>query len=210
MRTEPESSFFLNQNIWLKIFFVVISLINVFFIDSLFKGLFFSSVLIVILFVNFSIIKTWAKLILRMLPLFSSIILLGIIFSIDFVNQILLINRIINLLLISVFILNVFDFDKGMSKMSKNKIIYFFLTTLSYVNRLLIEFNHIDKTDTDFFETFKSIIKKVSKEKISVNSSFKSVESTSSSKKYFTNLYGIAMIFIQILAGITVELCNVI
>ena len=222
MESHTGSLIIKKQRILIKILFIITAIVNVFFIDNIMRGVFFSLATIIVLSIDFNLIITWLKLLLRILPLYSSIILMGILFDLPLLKQLLLIMKISNLLLISVYLINAFDINRLLDKAPpRNTLLRFLLETLFYIKKILDRFGEISSTSkisdssSSLLSTITHAVNEVKESNVAYNKPISFQENvelslTSGSKIFLINLYGFSMISIQILSAILVKLCHVI
>ncbi|MDD4156064.1 MAG: hypothetical protein PHY08_05765 [Candidatus Cloacimonetes bacterium] len=159
-----KSNFFLNQNTYLKLIWVFLSLFLIFLWrnHNLYLILFFN---IIFLLPQVSILVLFFKTIIKFSFLWISYLIMGLVFSIPFYTQINFLISFLCMLLISIFCLKSFDFE-GISKdfrlhssQSNNSIIKSkFLSLVSLF--ILIQY---------FFEVFKSKMSEFKKTNLKVN-----------------------------------------
>ena len=129
-----------------------------------------------------------------------------------FIDQLLLLIKISNLLLISVFLIKVFNPQQMLKDSSSSQpFVRFLMQTFAFTQKLIEGFESLDRSDNNLFSSISNIIKNTKNEDLELLHDSQEVLLTVTKPSYFfVNLYGVAMISIQLLSTVVVEVCHVI
>jgi len=149
-------SIFFTQNCILKFVVVLLgTIVSLFIQSSVFQIVFVVTILYFVIYPHLYLI--WLKTLLLIIPLFISILLVGILFGTSFPKQILLLERISFILLLSVYLAHTGSLVDILAQFSswKNKkfffvILYFFVATFSFIPLILQEFRLQSKNSNNF------------------------------------------------------------
>lgn len=154
-------SIFQQQNIVLKIIATILALLITTLLE-LNNFILLFSITLLYLSLDFRLFAAWLKLILKLLPFFSSLLLAAIFLPIELSFQIILIAKISYLLLLSIYITktsqlsDLLVYRKFDSRLAN--VIDFLLITLNFIPIFYLKFSQIYQQRKNILETFTAAI----------------------------------------------------
>ncbi len=145
------------QNVYLKIISIILGIYIITALDSN-VFLLYLGISLVYFIPQKQIYKYWFVVLLKLLPFFSSILFLAILFKLDFIAQIYLIVKISNLILLSVYLIRTSSIDDlifiaGKSNKAESLAKYVVLT-INFIPFFYQNFVRIYKKEKNLIETF--------------------------------------------------------
>jgi hypothetical protein len=145
------------QNIFLKISSVILGICIITMLDF--------DIFLLYLFISFiflcpqiELFKYWLSVLLKLLPFFSSILFLAILFKLDIIAQLKLIMKISALILLSVYLIKTSTTDDLISMVGKNKnfetIVKYVILTINFIPFFYNNFVENYKIEKNIIETF--------------------------------------------------------
>lgn len=179
---------FHEQNLILKIFAVILGIIVTTCLKYNLFVLLFVITLVYIAF-NFHIIFDWVWVNLKLLPFFSSLIILTIVFRIDIFEQLMMISKLSYLLLLSVYLIKSSDLNDLLYFAGNNntldKIISFLIVTINFIPLFYDNFTIIYKDSKNLIDTFTMAVGETYKKRFAVAEKSKMMMQKSALKKEF-------------------------
>ena len=151
------TSIFEQQNVILKFFTILIGIIVSATINiNCFIVLFIVSICYFLL--ERYLFIAWFKLVLKLMPFFTSLLVLGIIFSLSIYDQIFLIIRISYILLLSIYLIKTSSLDQLISIQKKHNqtkdIVSYLVATLRFIPHFIANFKVMYRAEKNVVEVF--------------------------------------------------------
>jgi len=179
---------FHEQNFILKIFAVILGIIVTTCLKYNLFVLLFVFTLVYAAF-NFRILSDWVRVNVKLLPFFSSLIILTIIFRLDIFEQLMMISKISYLLLLSVYLIKTSDLNDLLHFLGKNnnldKIISFLIITINFIPLFYDNFTVIFQKSKNLIDTFTRAVGETYKQRLAVAEMSKKQLQESALKKEF-------------------------
>jgi len=202
-------NFFFTQNCILKFAAVLLgTVVSLFIKSSVFQIIFAATILYFIGYPYLYLL--WLKTLLLIIPLFISLLLAGILFGTSFPKQILLLERISFIMLLSVYLVHTGSLAEILAQLSswKNKkfffvILYFFVATFGFIPLILREFGLQSKNSKNFMKiTVNSFHSALTKMKEVETASLNKLTVSTQTKPFlnFPNLYLMLLITLYFLS----------
>ena len=145
------------QNIFLKISSVILGICIITMLDF--------DIFLLYLFISFiflcpqiELFKYWLSVLLKLLPFFSSILFLAILFKLDIIAQLKLIMKISALILLSVYLIKTSTTDDLISMVRENKnfetLVKYVILTINFIPFFYNNFVENYKIEKNIIETF--------------------------------------------------------
>ncbi|MBC8384784.1 MAG: hypothetical protein H8E57_04620 [Candidatus Cloacimonetes bacterium] len=207
MQSQAESCFH-RQNPYLKSGIIFVGIISSIIIDFPAFILVFALTLLYLIFYP-GIYLNWLTTILKLIPLFISYFVFGVLFRLSFEAQLLVFLRINFLLLLSVYLISTTSVDSlllNSYSFSRNKFIselfFFLLATISFIPILLEQFNESFSKSKNFLQiitdTFSNSFQKIG---VVEKRTFQKMNDQYQKQQFwnFPNLYAMLLLMIYVI-----------